>query len=171
MKNFTYSKNQVLIASILLTILIIFSAFMFSCSDKNSQTGSQETSGSSNREDSSSQINNATQSSQVKNNVKNVSVDDVSNMLKDRNKYFLLDVRTQAEYDEGLIENSVLIPVSELESRLSEIPADKPVIVYCRSGSRSAQAAEILVKNNFNPVYNMLGGITEWVKKGYPVIK
>jgi rhodanese-related sulfurtransferase len=144
---------------------------MFSCSGKKSQTSTQEISGSSNQEDLSSQDSNVTQSSQEKNEVKNVEVDDVYNMLKDKNKYFLLDVRTQEEYKKGFIENSILIPVSELESRLSEIPADKPVIVYCASGNRSAQAAEILIKNNFNPVYNMLGGFSEWVKKDYPVVK
>ena len=144
---------------------------MFSCLGKNSQTSTQEISVSSNQEDLSSQDSNGPQSSQEKNEVKNVRVDDVSNMLKDKNKYFLLDVRIQEEYKEGFIENSILIPVSELESRLSEISASKPVIVYCASGNRSKQAAEILVKNNFNPVYNMLGGFSEWVKKDYPVAK
>ncbi|MHB1253283.1 MAG: rhodanese-like domain-containing protein, partial [Candidatus Humimicrobiaceae bacterium] len=124
-----------------------------------------------NQENLPSQDDNTTQSGKVNNEIKNVGVDDVFNMLKDKNKYFLLDVRTQEEYKEGFIENSILIPVSELENRLSEIPSDKPVIVYCRSGNRSAQAAEILLKNNFHSVYNMLGGITEWVKKGYPVVK
>ena len=130
-----------------------------------------EASGTSKQEDTSSQESIAAQTSQAKNEIQNVSVDDVSAMLKDKNKYFLLDVRTQEEYDDGFIENSILIPVAELESRLSEIPSDKPIIVYCRSGSRSLQAAQILIKNNFNPVYNMLGGITEWVKSGYPVVK
>jgi len=144
---------------------------MFSCSGKNIQKSTQEISGSSNQEDTSSEVIISTQSGQEKNEVKNVGVDDVFNMLKDKNKYFLLDVRTQEEYKEGFIENSILIPVSELESRLSEISASKPVIVYCASGNRSKQAADILVKNNFNPVYNMLGGITEWAKKGYPIVK
>jgi phage shock protein E len=170
LENIKYSKNHILNASILLTILIIFSAFMFSCSGKNSQTSGQAGADSSNKESSSSQ-DNAVQSSQIKNEIKNVGVDEVFSMLKEKNKYFLLDVRTKEEYDAGFIENSVLIPVSELEKRLSEIPADKPVIVYCKSGNRSAQAAGILVKNNFNSVYNMLGGITEWVKKGYPLMK
>ena len=144
---------------------------MFSCSGKNIQKSTQEISGSSNQEDTSSEVIISTQSGQEKNEVKNVGVDDVFNMLKDKNKYFLLDVRTQEEYKEGFIENSILIPVSELESRLSEISASKPVIVYCASGNRSKQAADILVKNNFNPVYNMLGGFSEWVKKDYPVVK
>ena len=144
---------------------------MFSCSGKNIQKSTLEISVSSKQEDLSSQDSSSTQSGQEKNEVKNVGVDDVFNMLKDTNKYFLLDVRTLEEYKEGFIENSILIPVSELESRLSEISASKPVIVYCASGNRSKQAAEILVKNNFNPVYNMLGGFSEWVKKDYPVAK
>ncbi|MHB1274321.1 MAG: rhodanese-like domain-containing protein [Candidatus Humimicrobiaceae bacterium] len=171
MKNFNYKKNRILFTIILLTILIIFSTFIFSCSGINSKASSQGISASSNQENLPSQDDNTTQSGKVNNEIKNVGVDDVFNMLKDKNKYFLLDVRTQEEYKEGFIENSILIPVSELENRLSEIPSDKPVIVYCRSGNRSAQAAEILLKNNFNSVYNMLGGITEWVKKGYPVVK
>ena len=144
---------------------------MFSCSGKNGQASTQEISSSSNQEVSSSQDISASQTSLAKNEVQNVSVDDVSAMLKDKNKYFLLDVRTQEEYRGGFIENSILIPVTELESRLSEIPSGKPIIVYCASGNRSKQAAQILVKNNFNPVYNMLGGITEWAKKGYPIVK
>lgn len=171
MKNFNYKKNQILFTIILLTILIIFSAFIFSCSIINSKASSQGISASSNQENLPSQDDNTTQSGKVNNEIKNVGVDDVLNMLKDKNKYFLLDVRTPEEFKEGFIENSILIPVSELEKRLSEIPSDKPVIVYCRSGNRSAQADEILVKNNFNSVYNVLGGITEWVKKGYPVVK
>lgn len=142
---------------------------MVSCSGANNTELSQN-SVSSGQGDQTLQDQDATKSSQS-NVIINVSADDVFTMLQDKDKYFLLDVRTQEEYDEGFIENSVLIPVSELESRLSEIPAGKPIIVYCRTGSRSTQAAEILIKNNFGPVYNMLGGITEWQNKGYPVKK
>ncbi|MHB1376644.1 MAG: rhodanese-like domain-containing protein [Candidatus Humimicrobiaceae bacterium] len=171
MKSFKYIKIRILIISTLIAILTIFCAFMFSCSGENSQSASLEISGTSKQEDSTSQEISATQTSLAKNEIQNVSVDDVSAMLKDKNKYFLLDVRTQEEYKGGFIENSILIPVAELKSRLSEIPSNKPIIVYCASGNRSKQAAQILVKNNFNPVYNMLGGITEWGKRGYPVVK
>jgi rhodanese-related sulfurtransferase len=161
---------MVLIVMTLIAILAIFCASMLSCSGKNSQSASQ-TSGTTGQENPSSQETGTTQTGMAKNDIQNVSVDDVSAMLKDKNKYFLLDVRTQEEYKSGFIENSMLIPVTELESRLSEIPTDKPIIVYCKSGNRSLKAAQILVKNNFSPVYNMLGGITEWDKKGYPTIK
>ena len=49
----------------------------------------------------------------------------------------LLDVRTPEEFAEGHLEGAVLIPVAELSTRLSEIPRDRPVVAYCRSGARS----------------------------------
>lgn len=84
----------------------------------------------------------------------------------------ILDVRTQGEYDEGHLENSILIPVTELESRIDEIAQykDTEIIVYCRTGVRSAQASSILDSNNFTKVFNVLGGITAWEAQNYPVI-
>lgn len=149
---------------------MFFTAFMSSCSNSNT-AGGGDNPVSSGQESLSLQFETTTKSVLANDEIKNIDIDEAFDMLKDKNKYFLLDVRTPEEYKEGFIENSILIPLSELEGRLSEIPADKPIIVYCRSGNRSMQAAEILVKNNFNPVYNMLGGITEWIKEGYPLVK
>lgn len=97
-------------------------------------------------------------------------VDEVYRELKS-GSYFILDVRTPEEFKEGYIEGAILIPLAELESRLYEIPKDKPIIVYCRSGRRSASAEDILVKNGFREVYNMKGGITAWISNNYPVVK
>ena len=84
----------------------------------------------------------------------------------------ILDVRTQSEYNEGHLENTVLIPLSELESRIDEILPykDTEIIVYCKGGGRSAQASSILDSNNFTKVFNVLGGITAWESAGYPII-
>ncbi len=84
----------------------------------------------------------------------------------------ILDVRTQSEYNEGHLENAVLIPVNELESRVDEILQyrDSEIIVYCKAGGRSAQASSILDSNNFTKVFNVLGGITAWESAGYPII-
>ena len=57
---------------------------------------------------------------------------------------FLLDVRTRAEYARGHIHNAILIPVDQLETRLSEIPADRPLVIVCRTGRRAAWAFELL---------------------------
>ena len=84
----------------------------------------------------------------------------------------ILDVRTQSEYDEGHLENAILIPITELESRINEILQyrDTEIIVYCKAGGRSAQASSILDSNNFTKVFNVLGGITAWESAGYPII-
>ena len=82
-----------------------------------------------------------------------------------------LDVRTASEYASGHIEDAVNIPVDELSSRLDEITAaaGDTIVVYCLAGSRSAQAAPILVNGGFTAVKNMLGGITAWEAAGYAV--
>lgn len=96
----------------------------------------------------------------------NVSVQQAKEMI-DSGEVFILDVRTQEEYDAGHIKGSTLIPVQVLDKRLNELSRDKKILVYCRSGHRSAQASEILVNNGFKQIYNMKGGITEWINAGY----
>ena len=81
---------------------------------------------------------------------------------------FLIDVRTPEEYAAGHIAGSVNIAVEELGSRLDEVPEGQPIIVYCRSGNRSAAAARILFDADYGPVYD-LGGIQSWVAEGLPV--
>ena len=102
--------------------------------------------------------------------ITNVTADEVYKMLSSNKDYFILDVRSKEEFDSGYIEGAYLIPVTELENRLVELPQDKPIIVYCRSGSRSTSAANILLEKGFKEIFNMTGGITEWQSKGFPVI-
>jgi len=63
---------------------------------------------------------------------------------------FLLDVRTPGEFQDGHAEGATNIPVSELESRLAEVPRDRVVITYCASGSRSRTAATILRAEHYD---------------------
>jgi len=74
----------------------------------------------------------------------------------------LLDVRNQEEFDEMNIVDSLLIPVDDLASRLSELPdKDAVIIVFCRAGRRSEVASGILVDNGYTSVFDM-GAITNW---------
>jgi len=75
----------------------------------------------------------------------------------------LVDVRTPAEYAMDHLDGAVNVPLGELESRLASFPArkDQDVIVYCRSGHRSAQAAVILNKEGYTRVHD-LGSIVNW---------
>ncbi|MEN9562374.1 MAG: hypothetical protein RIR73_618 [Chloroflexota bacterium] len=80
---------------------------------------------------------------------------------------FLLDVRTQEEWDEYHVPNTTLIPLDELPSRLSELPKDQEIVVICRSGNRSQQGRDILLNAGFNAT-SMAGGLKEWYASGYP---
>lgn len=82
---------------------------------------------------------------------------------------FLLDVRTPAEWTEVHIPGAYLIPLDELPVRISELPEDQDILIYCRSGNRSAKALSILQNAGFSQVYSMTGGINEWINAGYPV--
>ena len=101
--------------------------------------------------------------------INDISVEEVYEIISTNQDYIILDVRTPEEFNEGHIEGAVLIPVDELESRLNELPKDKPIITYCKSGGRSRNAASILVENGFTRVYDM-GGIMDWIDKGYPIL-
>ncbi len=97
-----------------------------------------------------------------------VTVEEAKEMIE-RQEVLVLDVRTVAEYNSGHIPDAILIPVLELESRLDELRASDHILVYCRSGVRSARAAGILIDNGFTRVSNMKGGIIEWQDKGFPI--
>jgi len=80
---------------------------------------------------------------------------------------FLLDVRTQEEWDEYHAPNTTLIPLDELPARLNELPKDQEIVVICRSGNRSQQGRDILLDAGFNAT-SMAGGLKEWYARGYP---
>lgn len=81
-----------------------------------------------------------------------------NDMLKVDSDIMILDVRTKEEFEFGHIENAVNIPVDELRSRLSEIPSDKPVYIYCAVGLRGYTASRILLQHGYTTVYNLSGG-------------
>ena len=81
---------------------------------------------------------------------------------------FMLDVRTQEEWDEYHSPNATLIPLDQLQARLSEVPKDKEILVVCRSGNRSQQGRDILLAAGYNAT-SMAGGMKDWYAKGYPI--
>ena len=85
----------------------------------------------------------------------------------------LLDVREASEYKEGHAPGSTLIPLGQLQQRLSEIKDYKnlQVAVICRSGNRSAQAIKVLERAGFSAAVNVEGGMNAWQKAGLPVLK
>jgi glyoxylase-like metal-dependent hydrolase (beta-lactamase superfamily II) len=83
----------------------------------------------------------------------------------------VLDVRSAEEFNgpDGRVAGSLLIPLPELESRSSEIPTGRPLVVVCHSGSRSALATQQLLKAGRQQVANLRGGLSRWAAEGYPL--
>ncbi len=83
----------------------------------------------------------------------------------------LIDVRAQTEWDEGRLPNAEHIMLGYLREQAATIPTDKPVVVQCRSGNRSAVGASVLQAAGFKNVTNMLGGYVAWAGAALPIEK
>jgi len=85
----------------------------------------------------------------------------------------LLDVREPDEYAGVHVPNATLIPLGQLSLRMTEIAAykDKPIMVICRSGRRSAKAVVLLQEAGYSKVSNVAGGMNAWEKQGLEVVR
>ncbi len=92
-------------------------------------------------------------------------------MLINREDALVVDVRETGEYAAGHLLNARHIPLAELDKRLGELEKfkDKPIILNCQSGSRSASACGTLQKAGFTRVHNLEGGIAAWEQAGMPI--
>jgi rhodanese-related sulfurtransferase len=90
--------------------------------------------------------------------------------LYQKNGAIFVDVREKSEWDAVHIPNATLIPLGQLPDRLNEIPKDRPVVVVCHSGNRSAAGRDILKQNGYTNVTSMAGGLTSWKTQGFPTL-
>jgi adenylyltransferase/sulfurtransferase len=95
--------------------------------------------------------------------MKTLSVEELQEKLEAQEDLFLLDVRNPNEYEICHLDNSVLIPMNHVPNNIKHIPRDKPVVVYCHHGMRSASVIQFLEQNHqFDNLYNLTGGINAW---------
>ncbi len=88
--------------------------------------------------------------------------------LDGKEAHQLIDVRTPEEFATGHIPGAVNINLKNLGRNMDRLPRDRPIVLYCRSGARSANAASMLRQAGFTDIYD-LGGIISWAASGYPV--
>lgn len=99
--------------------------------------------------------------------INKITTSTLQTVLKNDSKIQLVDVRTPAEWQKGIIEKAIKIDVTSSsfeKEALKLLDKTKPVYLYCRSGGRSMIAAEILLKKGFE-VYNIEGGYMQWQQK------
>ena len=94
-----------------------------------------------------------------------ISVNELAHLIKNKKCVNLVDVRNPDEVKEFNIEGSQFIPLSELEERISEIDQTSPIFLICKSGNRSAKAAEILKTKGMTEITNVIGGMDDWKNK------
>ena len=100
--------------------------------------------------------------------MENLTSKELIEKLDNDQKGFLLDVRSEEEYEESNIPNSKLLNIRDPQSfmdALQDLDKSKNYYVYCHSGVRSVQACQIMNTFGFNNLYNLLGGISEWTGK------
>jgi len=88
---------------------------------------------------------------------------------RDKNNPVVIDVRHEREWNDGHMPSALHIPLGHLAERINEVPADRPVVVHCQGGSRSAIAASLLERLGFSGVTNLQGGMSAWAAAGLPV--
>lgn len=84
-------------------------------------------------------------------------------------EFQFIDVREVEEYREAHIPGTTLIPLSEFKMRVDEISEDTPVVLVCRTGVRSAQAAMFMASMGYEELYNLVDGTAGWMMKGFEV--
>ena len=92
-----------------------------------------------------------------------IDAEEAKRMMDDSVSFVLVDVRTKEEYMEAHIEGALLLPNEEIETSAADILTDKgaTILVYCRSGRRSAEAAKKLAEMGYTAIYDF-GGIIDW---------
>lgn len=85
----------------------------------------------------------------------------------------VVDVRTPEEFADGHLENALLIDFYDdaFADQLAELDPDGTYLLYCRSGNRSGQAAEMMAELGFDQVYDVDGGVIEWQRQGQPLVR
>jgi rhodanese-related sulfurtransferase len=99
--------------------------------------------------------------------IKEIDACDLQTRIAEGNDFVLLDIRSAGELAQGMLPNAEHLPMHLLPLRLSELPKDKEIILYCHSGARSYHACAYLAQQGYENMINLRGGILGWSRSGY----
>lgn len=101
--------------------------------------------------------------------VNEIDSESLSKRLEEGEDVLLVDIRTPAEMAQGMIPEALQLPMHLIPIRMSELPQDRDVVLYCRSGARSYQACAYMMQQGYGRVLNLRGGIIAWARHGFPI--
>jgi len=102
--------------------------------------------------------------------VPEITAPEVKKMMDERKPFVLVDVREPHEFQICRIPGSTLIPLGDVPKRMHELSSADEIVVHCRSGMRSAQAVELLMKAGFRKIHNLKGGVLAWADQVDPTM-
>ncbi len=99
--------------------------------------------------------------------IKEIDAFDLQTRIAEGDDFVLLDIRSAGELAQGVLPDAEHLPMHLIPLRISELPKDKDVILYCHSGARSYHACAYLAQQGYDNVINLRGGILGWARSGY----
>lgn len=102
--------------------------------------------------------------------INEVSPETLDEWKRNGQVFRLVDVRSPAETAQGVIPDAELMPLHLVPLRKDELRSEAPVVVYCRTGARSAQACAFLAQQGHENVHNLAGGIVAWARAAKPIV-
>ncbi len=91
-----------------------------------------------------------------------VNAQEAMKLIGTNPKLLIVDVRELSEFQAGHIAGSVSIPLGVLDENLDKLKVNEPILVVCKTGFRSMRAANLLLDNEFEKIYNLTNGISQW---------
>ena len=102
--------------------------------------------------------------------IKEISVSDLYRMLREYDHFELLDIRTPGEIERGVLPDARTLPMHMIPLKLSYFAESrKQIVIYCRTGSRSAQVCRFLNQQGIHNVISLRGGLVKWAASGHPL--
>jgi rhodanese-related sulfurtransferase len=101
--------------------------------------------------------------------VKEIDAADLQSRIEPGEDIALIDIRSDAEVAQGILPDAEHLPMHLIPLRMHDLPKDRDVVLYCRSGARSYHACNFLGQQGVDNVINLRGGIISWVRSGFDI--
>ncbi|MDD5757536.1 MAG: rhodanese-like domain-containing protein [Desulfobulbaceae bacterium] len=141
-------------------LVVIFSLFLFACSNNADQSGVKPNAAGSPNTPVTTEAT----------TYNSYSPAQCMELIQQKKDLLIIDVRSPEELREGKIENSTLIPFMDIMRGNYTIPQDRPLLLICAVGGRSYAAMQILAHKGYKEIYNLQGGIAAWKQANLPLV-